>query len=77
MRGYNNLEHLGCVREIVRKDAEIGETLLPLCHTVVSLVKRCVIPHPTAPMWASIAGTVNLPVETSGRFGNGIGAFGH
>jgi transposase-like protein len=38
--GYNNLEHLGYVREIVRKDADIGDNLLPCCNRVASLLKR-------------------------------------
>jgi hypothetical protein len=38
--GYNNLDHLGYVREIVRKDADVGANLLPFCNTVASLLKR-------------------------------------
>ena len=38
--GYNNLENLGYAREIIRKDAEVGENLLAFCNTVVSLLKR-------------------------------------
>jgi transposase-like protein len=39
-RGYNNLEYLGYVRQIVRKDADVGENLLPYCNRVASLLKR-------------------------------------
>ena len=38
--GYNNLEQLGYVREIVRKDADVGDNLLPCCNRVASLLKR-------------------------------------
>ena len=34
--GYNNLDHLGYVREIVRKNAEVGDNLLPRCNRVHS-----------------------------------------
>jgi len=38
--GYNNLDRLGYVREVVRKDTDVGDNLLPLCNTVASLLKR-------------------------------------
>lgn len=38
--GYSHLESLGYVHKIVRKDAEIGDNLLPSCHRVASLLKR-------------------------------------
>ena len=38
--GYNNLDRLGYVREVVRKDTDVGDNLLPLCNTVSSLLKR-------------------------------------
>lgn len=38
--GYSHLESLGYVHRIVRKDAEIGDNLLPSCHRVASLLKR-------------------------------------
>ena len=38
--GYNNLDNLGYLREIVRKDADVGDNLLPFCNTVASLLKR-------------------------------------
>ncbi len=38
--GYNNLRALGYVREIVRKDADVGDNLLPCCNRVASLLKR-------------------------------------
>jgi transposase-like protein len=38
--GYNNLGSLGYVREIVRKDADVGDNLLPCCNRVASLLKR-------------------------------------
>lgn len=34
------LIHLGYVREIVRKDADVGDNLLPCCNRVASLLKR-------------------------------------
>ncbi len=38
--GYNNLDHLGYVREIIRKDADVGDNLLLFCSRVASLLKR-------------------------------------
>jgi len=39
--GYNRLNHLGYVHEIVRdQTAEVGENLLPYCHHVAALLKR-------------------------------------
>ena len=38
--GYNKLGSLGYVREIVRKDADVGDNLLPCCNRVASLLKR-------------------------------------
>jgi len=38
--GYNNLGSLGYVRAIVRKDADVGDNLLPCCNRVASLLKR-------------------------------------
>ncbi len=38
--GYNNLEHLGYVREVVRKGADVGDNLLSCCNRVASLLKR-------------------------------------
>ncbi len=38
--GYNNLDHLGYVREIVRKNAEVGDNLLPRCNRVAALLQR-------------------------------------
>jgi len=38
--GYNGLGALGYRRRIVRKTAEVGENLLPLCHREAALIKR-------------------------------------
>ena len=38
--GYNNLDMIGYVRKIVRKDAIVGEDALPLVGRVASLLKR-------------------------------------
>ena len=38
--GYNRREEKGYVHEVIRKDAQIGEDLLPYCHRVASLLKR-------------------------------------
>ena len=38
--GYNQLESLGYIHEIVRKDSDIGDNLLPHCHRVAALLKR-------------------------------------
>ena len=37
---YNGLSRIGYVHEVVRKEAEIGDNLLPLCHQVAGLLKR-------------------------------------
>ena len=41
--GYNGLNSLGYVHEVIRRDASVGENLLPLCHRVASLLKRWLI----------------------------------
>ena len=41
--GYNGLNSLGYVHEVIRRDASVGEDLLPLCHSVASLLKRWLI----------------------------------
>ena len=41
--GYNGLNSLGYVHEVIRRDASVGEDLLPLCHRVASLLKRWLI----------------------------------
>jgi transposase-like protein len=38
--GYNSLESEGYIHHVVRKDADIGDNLLPLVNRVASLVKR-------------------------------------
>ena len=38
--GYNQLESLGYIHEIARKDTDLGDNLLPHCHRVASLLKR-------------------------------------
>ena len=39
-QGYNGMEALGYTREIIRENAVVGDSLLPLCHRVASLLKR-------------------------------------
>lgn len=39
-RGYNQLDQLGYVRKIIRKDADVGDNLLPGCNRVAALLKR-------------------------------------
>ncbi len=38
--GYGKLNSLGYDHEVARQTAEVGEDLLPHCHTVASLLKR-------------------------------------
>jgi transposase-like protein len=38
--GYNRLNQLNYSHEIFRKEANVGEDLLPFCHRVASLLKR-------------------------------------
>ena len=38
--GYNNLDHWGYGREMVRKNAEVGDNRLPRCHRVAALLQR-------------------------------------
>ena len=39
-KGYIHLNSLGYIHEVVRKDTDVGENLLPSCHRVASLLKR-------------------------------------
>ncbi len=39
-RGYNGLTELGYKHEVVRKNPDLGENLLPLVNRVASLLKR-------------------------------------
>lgn len=39
-RGYNGLRSLGYKHRVIRKTADVGENLLPLCHREASLIKR-------------------------------------
>ena len=38
--GYNGLDRLGYIHEVVREEADVGSSLLPHCHRVASLLKR-------------------------------------
>ncbi|MCI0565466.1 MAG: transposase, partial [Nitrososphaera sp.] len=38
--GYNNLDNWGYLREVARKDADVGANLLTCCNRVASLLKR-------------------------------------
>lgn len=38
--GYSHIESLDYLHEIIRKDENIGDNLLPHCHLVASLLKR-------------------------------------
>jgi len=38
--GYNGLRSLGYKHKVIRKTADVGENLLPLCHREASLIKR-------------------------------------
>ena len=38
--GYNDLSRVGYEHQVVRKDAVVGENLLPACNLVASLLKR-------------------------------------
>lgn len=39
-KGYSRLSLIGYKHEIIRKTADIGENLLPLCHRQAALLKR-------------------------------------
>lgn len=39
-RGYNGLDSIGYIHEIISSSEEIGEDLLPNCHRIASLLKR-------------------------------------
>lgn len=41
--GYNGLDRLGYIHEVVRKNTAVGERLLPYCHRIASLLKRWVM----------------------------------
>lgn len=38
--GYNHLGRKGYDHKVIRKDAQVGDDLLPYCHRVASLLKR-------------------------------------
>jgi len=38
--GYNGVEALGYEHKVIRKTADVGDNLLPLCHREASLIKR-------------------------------------
>lgn len=38
--GYNGLDRLGYIHEVVREEADVGSSLLPHCHRVAPLLKR-------------------------------------
>jgi transposase-like protein len=38
--GYSQFDGLGYSHEIIRKNAQVGENMLPSCHRVASLLKR-------------------------------------
>lgn len=38
--GYNGLQSLGYRHKVIRKTADVGENLLPLCHREAGLIKR-------------------------------------
>jgi transposase-like protein len=38
--GYNRLRALGYIHEVVRKNADVGDNLLPRCNRVAALLKR-------------------------------------
>ncbi len=39
-KGYNRLDHLGYIHEVVREQADVGDNLLSSCHRVAGLLKR-------------------------------------
>jgi transposase-like protein len=38
--GYNGIDSLGYIHEVVREQSAVGNSLLPYCHRVASLLKR-------------------------------------
>jgi transposase-like protein len=41
--GYNGIKVLGYTHKVIRKTADVGDNLLPLCHREASLIKRWLI----------------------------------
>ena len=39
-KGYNGLDRIGYLHDVVREEADVGDSLLPRCHRVASLLKR-------------------------------------
>lgn len=39
-KGYNRLNRLGYIHEVVREEADVGDNLLPSCHRTAGLLKR-------------------------------------
>jgi len=42
-QGYNGLKEIGYAHKVIRKEAAVGDNLLPLCHRIASLLKRWLI----------------------------------
>ena len=42
-KGYNKFKKLGYKHKIIRKDASVGDNLLPCCNRVAALIKRWII----------------------------------
>ncbi|MCX5906752.1 MAG: IS1595 family transposase [Deltaproteobacteria bacterium] len=39
-KGYHGLNRIGYIHDVVREEADVGDSLLPCCHRVASLLKR-------------------------------------
>ena len=39
-KGYTGLNRIGYIHDVVREEADVGDSLLPRCHRVASLLKR-------------------------------------
>lgn len=42
-RGYSRVSSLGYLHKVVRREAAVGDDLLPLCHRVAGLLKRWLV----------------------------------
>jgi transposase-like protein len=54
--GYSGLDQRGYIHQIARKQADVGENLLPSCNRAASLLKRWLLGHSSGSGESQISG---------------------
>ncbi len=67
--GYNGLNGLGYVHEIVRKDANVGANLLPHCNRMAALLKRWLLSTIKALLAMSISTIIRMNIHSGSTVG--------